>query len=258
MQLRDLWKSVRANTVLRSLPQQDALFLSRSLRRISLNPGDRISPGETDFIYFPETLVVCLIGPQCNSAVGMIGREGLVGWETLFRSRERSHQLFVAITGGSALVISSERLRALMAAQPGLAISLGPFLQSFAEQMGNTILATLHGSLEARLCGWLLMMHERIEGDELRITHRTLGNFLNVRRASVTDALHVLEGERVLRCTRGRVVVIDPVALQFRSRLTHVGMAPTRRSGVAAASVPDTRKPHCSGRPGVEPVQALA
>ena len=226
MQVRDPWKGLRANSVLRSLAPQDAMLVGRSLHRVSLHPGDRLTPGETDLIYFPETLVFCSIGRGCNSAVGIIGRDGLVGWNLLFSSDGRASQVFVALTGGSALAISSARMRALMATRPGLAISLLPFLQHSAEQMGSMLLATLHGSIEARLCGWLLMMHERIEGDELRITHGALGAFLNVRRASVTDTLHVLEGERALRCTRGRVVVLDASALQNRA-----GIASTDRIG---------------------------
>ena len=35
-----------------------------------------------------------------------------------------------------------------------------------------------------------------------------------MRRASITDSLHVLEGERVLRCTRALVTVRDRTALE--------------------------------------------
>jgi DNA-binding transcriptional regulator YhcF (GntR family) len=51
------------------------------------------------------------------------------------------------------------------------------------------------------------MAHDRIEGDEIRVTHEEIAVMLAVRRASVTDALHVLEGENLIRATRGRVLV---------------------------------------------------
>ena len=61
------------------------------------------------------------------------------------------------------------------------------------------------------------MFHDRSAGDELRLTHDMLAMLLNVRRASVTDALHILEGERLVRCTRGRVLVRDRIGLQVRA-----------------------------------------
>ena len=217
MTSRDPWKGLRANAVLRSLPPHDALLLGQSLKRVTVLPGDRLTPFQTDLVYFPETVVVCQVGRGSHSAVAMIGREGLIGWDRLFQGAEPSGQFFVALTGGSALVASGSRLRALMLRHSSLTISLMPYLQDFVMQMANTILTTLHGTLEARLCTWLLMMHARVDGDELRITHEALGEFLKVRRASVTDSLHVLEGERALRCTRGRVVVLDPAGLRQRA-----------------------------------------
>ena len=41
-----------------------------------------------------------------------------------------------------------------------------------------------------------------------------LADALKVRRASVTDCLHVLEGERIVRCTRGETIVRDRAALE--------------------------------------------
>ncbi|HEX8258113.1 MAG TPA: helix-turn-helix domain-containing protein, partial [Allosphingosinicella sp.] len=57
------------------------------------------------------------------------------------------------------------------------------------------------------LCRWTLMAHDRIEGDEIKVTHDEIAVMLGVRRASVTDALHILEGEGLIRSRRGRVTI---------------------------------------------------
>jgi hypothetical protein len=83
------------------------------------------------------------------------------------------------------------------------------YVQCFFAQLGRTILANLHDPTERRLARWLLMNHDRLHGDEISLTHEQLGVMLGVRRASVTDTLHVLEGQGFIRSVRGRVIIRD-------------------------------------------------
>lgn len=53
------------------------------------------------------------------------------------------------------------------------------------------------------------MYHDRIDGDDVPVTHGMLGMMLNVRRAGVTDGMHVLEGKLAIRADRGHVHVRD-------------------------------------------------
>ncbi len=53
------------------------------------------------------------------------------------------------------------------------------------------------------------MNHDRLDGDEIVLTHEQLGVMLGVRRATVTDTLHILEGEHLIRSLRGRIVILD-------------------------------------------------
>ena len=63
--------------------------------------------------------------------------------------------------------------------------------------------------MDRRTARWLLLYHDRVEGDEITITHEELGIMLGVRRSTITDALHHLEGNGALRGHRGRVVICD-------------------------------------------------
>jgi hypothetical protein len=58
------------------------------------------------------------------------------------------------------------------------------------------------------------MCHDRVEGDEILIIHEHLGRMLGVRRATVTDRLHVLEGHGAVRNRRGRILVRDRALLE--------------------------------------------
>lgn len=63
--------------------------------------------------------------------------------------------------------------------------------------------------LEARLARWLLMCHDRIDGDEIAITHEMLSMMISAERSGVTITLHVLEGAGMIRSERGRVIIRD-------------------------------------------------
>jgi hypothetical protein len=52
------------------------------------------------------------------------------------------------------------------------------------------------------------MCHDRVDGDWIPVTHDFLSLMLGVRRAGVTDAIHVLEGMGALKSTRGLVHVV--------------------------------------------------
>ena len=74
-------------------------------------------------------------------------------------------------------------------------------------QFVETALALGHYSLNQRLARLILMSHDRAGSDELLMTHGFLAMMLGVRRAGVTEALAFLEGEGMIRSTRGKVSI---------------------------------------------------
>ena len=83
------------------------------------------------------------------------------------------------------------------------------YASAFVTQMTGTITSNLIQSVEERTARWLLMYQDRIDGNELVITHDELSAMLGVRRASITDALHSLEGCGHVRSSRGRLLILD-------------------------------------------------
>jgi hypothetical protein len=53
------------------------------------------------------------------------------------------------------------------------------------------------------------MVHDRIDGQRLQLTHDFLAIMLGVRRPGVTVSLHVLEGAGLIKSNRGEVVILD-------------------------------------------------
>jgi hypothetical protein len=51
------------------------------------------------------------------------------------------------------------------------------------------------------------MTHDRTDRDELHLTHEFMGTMLGSGRPGVTLSVQALEGSRLIRATRGRIVV---------------------------------------------------
>lgn len=207
------------NLILQSLDADSAALISPHLARVSLTGGQRIgaSASAIQRVCFPETFVASfaeVLDDDIRVEVGVIGREGIIGWPVLLGSAHAAHSGIVQLQGGDGLVIDADILVALCHANPQLHRALLLFVQSFTVQMGRTIVANLRDPLDRRLSRWLAMLHDRIDGDTLPVTHACLAVALNVRRASITDTLHILEGNRVLRCTRGSITIRDRAALE--------------------------------------------
>jgi DNA-binding transcriptional regulator YhcF (GntR family) len=58
------------------------------------------------------------------------------------------------------------------------------------------------------------MCHDRIDGEEIALTHEYMATMLGVRRSSVTEALHILEGERFIYSHRGLVIIRNRASLE--------------------------------------------
>lgn len=207
--------AAHANHFLGGLPREDARALAGAGVRIALAVAEpAIAEDVGPSLWLPETAVLSFgerIGGNLVEC-GIVGREGVLGWEPA-TGIAPSAAIGVLIRG-TALAVPGERVQALCADRPALAAALLRYRETIISQMRSTIAGRLHCRPEARLARWLCMLHDRVEGDTLDITHLRLAEFLSSRRAGVTDSLHLLEGERVVRCTRGKIVVRDRAALQ--------------------------------------------
>jgi CRP-like cAMP-binding protein len=218
----DPWRGLRGNLLLRGLPAREALLIAPLLHKVDLASGAQLlgDGSPSSLVYFPETAIACLCFPAIDESgfgVGIVGREGVLGWSRLIGSDPAGQDGIVQLDGGTALAIHANRLVALCAANPVLLQTLLRFSYLLSLQLAGTLVSNLRDTLEARLCRWILMFHDRLAGDELAITHDALGRLLAVRRATVTDTLHVLAGEGLVRCTRARIVVRDRAGLDLRA-----------------------------------------
>jgi CRP-like cAMP-binding protein len=78
-------------------------------------------------------------------------------------------------------------------------------------------MANGRSKIEERLARWLLMAHDRVDGDQLSLTHEFLAMMLGVRRPGVTLALNLLERNGLIQTERGITSITDRQGLEEHS-----------------------------------------
>ncbi|MGR3464010.1 Crp/Fnr family transcriptional regulator [Limimaricola sp.] len=161
-------------------------------------------------VYFLANGAASLIARQRNGLnieAALVGYEGMVGLSQVFGT-EISLSDTVMQSSGTGWRIGARDFRKAMDS-PGFRSRMLIFADTVMSQSFATSLAASRGKLMTRLARWLLLFHDRVQGDELELTHDTMAVLLGVRRAGVTMTIHELEGRGLIRAHRGRVTIRD-------------------------------------------------
>jgi CRP-like cAMP-binding protein len=105
--------------------------------------------------------------------------------------------------------MKSAALQEAMDDSPTLRKLLLRYLHTTTVQTAHTALANGRFTIAQRLARWLLMSRDRVDSDNILLTHEYLFLMLGVRRPGVTEELHKLEGERIIKGARGFVTLLD-------------------------------------------------
>ncbi|WP_337267672.1 Crp/Fnr family transcriptional regulator [Oryzifoliimicrobium ureilyticus] len=145
--------------------------------------------------------------------VGHVGREGMTGYTVVLHVDKTPVDIFMQVEGHGIFIPADHLMQ-------GIADGVLPqdlFLR-YAHvcdvQLAQSVLANAQYTMHQRLARWLLMCHDRIENDDMPLTHEFLAIMLGVRRAGVTGQLHILEGMHAIKSTRGLVRILDRTILE--------------------------------------------
>ena len=201
------------NGLLRALTAADFALLAPHLQPMDTQlREDLVTPNEpvTD-CYFPETGFVSVVAAHDGREieVGLIGREGLVGAIPLLLEDDLTPHVNYVQMSGTVLAIAAPILLDAVEQSRTLRRMLLRYVHTFVIQVAQTAYAQGALGLESRLARWLLMVHDRVDGDELVLTHEFLSIMLGVQRAGVTLALQNLEGAGRIKGRRKRIVILD-------------------------------------------------
>lgn len=174
--------------------------------------------GPISYAYFPVEGVLSALTVMQDGGiieVATVGREGLVGHYG-FGGKTSPHRTVVQV-GGSALRVPSQTLQELAEEDGPLRQLLSAYHIAFMAQVSQSVACNGLHRLEQRCCRWLLMCRDRVESDDIRLTHDYLAAMLGARRASVTDVLRPLQDAGLVRSHRGVISILDSAGVEART-----------------------------------------
>ena len=132
-----------------------------------------------------------------------------------------SHDTYVQAAGKTQR-IRAAKLREADERSNTLHRAMLRYAHAYLLQTTATALANGRSKIEKRLARWLLMADDRIDGDQLPLTHEFLSLMLGVRRPGVTMALQALERTRLISRKRGNILILNRKGLEKQSNGTHL------------------------------------
>lgn len=177
-------------------------------KRVRLQSGVELSL--EDAIYFPidGVTTVTIQHGQVRFQIGFGKRGDAIGIQSLF-APEFPRVSAKVLRAGSFICTPRETLQRLLRGDPELRDRLSTYAMRATSQYLVEAVRAVALTLERRVAHWITCCGETLASDIIPITHNDLAYTLGVRRSGVTVALHILEGEHLIRSKRARIEVVD-------------------------------------------------
>ena len=175
--------------------------------------------GHLKHAYFPQGSVLSLLTVLENGSAietANIGREGAFGLFAAMYSRVSFNRCIVQLEGHlvrcpiellQSEFRNSEHVRNLFVS----------YSETLLSQVQQTVACNAMHTTEERMCRWLLMMHDRAEGEPLTYTHEFLASILGTNRKSVTLAAQSMQTAGLISYRRGKMQVLNRKGLEKAS-----------------------------------------
>jgi CRP-like cAMP-binding protein len=124
--------------------------------------------------------------------------------------------LFMTViqVSGSGFRIEIDVLHQLMVENAVLQTQLGHYAHTVATQSAHAVFSLSATSVEPRIARLPLMFHDRIEGNDLSLTHLSISRMLAVRRPTTTSVINRFRVSGLIRATRAKVSILDRAGLE--------------------------------------------
>jgi CRP-like cAMP-binding protein len=204
--------------LLAALPERERARLIPQLEILTLFAKETIYEAgeEMNYVYFPLDCIVVLISSVESKAtveVGLIGNEGLVGATILMGAKHSNSQVLI-LTEGKALRLPAAIVRKEAKRSSRMREVILTYANALLAQSAQLAACHRYHTPQARLARVLLMIDDRLQTAELRITQDLLARLLGTRRATVTQAANQLQDGQFIESLRGRIKILNRKGLE--------------------------------------------
>jgi len=206
------------NHVLKRLPPSTVRRLRKHLKEITLARRDVLLEPNRAFryIYFPETAMVSLLTvlkDGTETEIASIGCEGMLGLPAFLGAKKSPRRAFCQMPGTIVRLPVSMLLKETRRGGP-LSDALHRYAMALFTQLSQVATCNRRHTVEQRCCCWLLMTHDRVEGDEFFVTHEFLSQMLSARRSGVTVIAGSLQRAGLINYRRGQIAILNRKGLE--------------------------------------------
>jgi CRP-like cAMP-binding protein len=214
-------QDIRGNQLLGALEPDAGKRIAAHLEPVKLKLGAIVcdAGGLLKHAYFPQGAVLSLLTVlEDGSAIetANIGREGAFGLFAAMYSRVSFNRCLVQLEG-NMVRCPIEYLHAEFNRSEHVRDLFVSYSETLLSQIQQTVACNAMHTTEERMCRWLLMMHDRAEGEALPYTHEFLSHMLGANRKSVTLAAQSLQTAGLISYHRGKIRVLDRSGLEKAS-----------------------------------------
>lgn len=213
------------NKLLAALSAKCYKRLSPSIELIDLPLGKILYPQKqrVKHVYFPRWAAVSMVNTFEDGSmveVGVVGREGVLGSFLLSGDDISPHQAIVQI-GDGGWKMPVDVFKREIERNGELSNLTRRYSQALFTQVAQTAACNRIHPISQRLARWLLLMQDRVQSQNLHLTHEFIATMLGSRRAGVTLAAGKLQAEGIIRYSRGKVSIIEQEKLEEASCECH-------------------------------------
>src|SRR5580692_11671323 len=210
-----------SNQLLDALGPESRSRIDPHLRPVTLELGAVVceAGGLLKHAYFPQGSVLSLLTVLKNGSAietANIGREGAFGLFAAMYSRVSFNRCIVQLEG-SVIRCPIELLQSEFKRSEHVRDLFVSYSETLLSQVQQTVACNALHSTEEKMCRWLLMMHDRAEGEALPYTHEFLSHMLGANRKSVTLAAQSLQTAGLISYYRGIIKVLNRPGLEKAS-----------------------------------------
>lgn len=210
-------KAIR-NRILSAIPEDEFIALRPLLEPVEM-PQYKIfyeQGMKIDHAYFPNegmVSLVVLVNDGRSVEVGITGNDGVVGAPLAFGFESAPMRAIMQVPG-KGLRIPSTMLEEVFPSAADLKGRIEHFVMRQQLQVAQLAACNRLHDMDQRLARWLLMCQDRVDSENIPLTHEFLAQMLGSGRPTVTIAAGVLERAGLICNTRGSVRILNRKRLE--------------------------------------------